>query len=86
MSIFKIPLPAWFYKENAVLKGAIEAREEIDAASTPDKRRAAEQKLVRYEHAAKRLKEERAYRDGIIRLLLTKTTEEIAELAKGNVA
>ena len=69
MSLFKIPLPAWFLKEQAVLAGANDARDQIESAQTDDERRLAEQKLTRFVFTAKRLKAEHLHREALARML-----------------
>ena len=56
-------------KERAVLAGIAIARAQIENAQNPDERRLAEQKLVRFEFTADRLKTERLHRMALARML-----------------
>jgi hypothetical protein len=69
MSLFKMRMPDWFYKETAIWKALWSAREELDRAQNDEQRREAEKMIARHEFTLKRLEEEREYKDGLIRLL-----------------
>ena len=62
-------VPAWLGKINAVMKGTLDAQEELDGAQGEDDKRLAEQKLTRFIFTAERLIAERERAQTIARLL-----------------
>lgn len=70
MSLFRMELPAWYYREKAVLNGLIAAKGELDQAKSDDERRTAERKVARYDHALKRLTSQRERGHAMARALL----------------
>lgn len=61
--------PAWLVKINAVMKGTLDAQDELDGAQGEDDRRLAQQKLTRFIFTAERLLAERERAQTIARLL-----------------
>jgi hypothetical protein len=61
--------PAWLVKINAVMKGTLDAQDELDVAQDADAKRLAQQKLTRFIFTAERLLAERERAQTIARLL-----------------
>ena len=61
--------PPWLVKIKAVMKGTLDAQEQLDCAQGEDDKRLAEQKLTRFIFTAERLLAERERAQAIARLL-----------------